>query len=65
MNETKTEKPVCKLIGIDGNVFAIISKVRHTLESAGMNDQAEAFAKAAFASYNEVLRLCSEYVDVK
>ncbi len=58
--------PKCKLVGTDGNVFAIIGKVSDTLKRAKLNDKAEEFIKKAFqsASYDEVLSLCLEYVDV-
>ena len=59
--------PVCRLIGTDGNVFAIIGKVRRTLREAGQPERASAFAGRAFQSrsYDEVLTLCHEYVDVQ
>ena len=59
-------KPVCKLSGTDGNVFAIVGAVSRTLKKAGMKSQANAFTAKAFASdsYDAVLRLCHEYVDV-
>jgi len=52
-------KPQCKLIGVDGNVFIIIGAVNKTLEKAGLNDKA-----MQQESYDDVLRLCFEYVDV-
>ena len=59
-------KPVCKLIGTDGNVFAIIGRVKQTLKKAGQEDRACEFVKKArrAKSYDEVLALCTEYVDV-
>lgn len=61
------EKPICKLIGEDGNVFNIIALVRRALRKAGQNDTAEEFARRAFAcqSYDEVLVLVVAYVDVE
>jgi len=60
-------KPVCRLVGEDGNVFAIIGRVRRTLRTAGQPGQAQEFADRAFSagSYDEVLRLCMEYVEVR
>ena len=60
-------KPVCKLVGKDGNVFAIISKVSKTLKQAGMKDNASEFTSRAMScrNYDEVLQLCFEYVDVQ
>jgi len=62
-----SEKPTCKLIGEDGNVFNIIGRVSQALKRAGMKDKAEEFQKKAFASgsYDEVLRLCMDYVEVE
>ncbi len=60
-------KPRCRLVGTDGNVFAIIGRVRRRLIDAGRPDAADEFSRRAHgaASYDEVLRLCFEYVDVR
>ena len=60
-------KPTCKLIGTDGNVFSIIGKVSGCLKRAKMNTEAEEFTNQAFqcTSYDEVLRLCMNYVEVE
>ena len=60
-------KPVCKLVGTDGNVFAIIGRVREALRRAGQAERASEFVQKAFRSgcYDEVLRLCMEYVEVR
>jgi len=60
-------KPSCKLVGTDGNVFAIIGCVQRALKQAGQDAQARKFVQRAFAahSYDEVLRLCFEYVEVR
>jgi hypothetical protein len=65
MNATK--KPAVKLVGKDGNVFTIIGLVRNGLRAAGLQSQAQEFVTRAFASssYDEVLRLAMEYVEVK
>ena len=62
-----TEKPICKLVGEDGNVFNVIARVRRALRQADQNDAAEEFVRRAFAceSYDEVLALVVAYVDVK
>jgi hypothetical protein len=59
-------KPECVLVGTDGNVFSIIGKVSRTLKRAGQGDAAAEFSRRAMdaGSYDEVLRLCFEYVDV-
>lgn len=60
-------KPTVKLIGTDGNVFAIIGNVSTALKREGLREQAAEFQKRAFssASYDEVLCLVSEYVDIR
>jgi len=59
-------KPQCQLTGVDGNVFVIIGTVSKTLKRAGLNDKAKEFNEKAMQqeSYDNVLRLCFEYVDV-
>jgi hypothetical protein len=46
---------------------AIIGRVRRALERAGQPDRAREFVRKAFGShsYDEVLGLCMEYVDVR
>ena len=58
---------VVRLIGEDGNVFNIIGQVLGALREAGQDALAEAFRERAFAagSYDEVLRLVMEIVDVE
>lgn len=60
-------KPIVKLIGTDGNVFSIIGKVSDGLKRAGMTKEASEFTKRAFSSksYDEVLCLCGEYVEIR
>lgn len=60
------KKPKCKLVGTDGNVFAIIGTVSRTLRAAKLPEQAKEFTDKALssASYDEVLGLCMEYVEV-
>ena len=61
------DKPTCELVGTDGNVFAIIGKVSRTLKQAGQADKAKEFTQKAFssASYDAVLQLCFDYVEVE
>ena len=60
------EKPRVKLIGEDGNAFAIIGRVRGALRKAGQQDRASEFAKRALEShsYDAVLQLAMEYCEV-
>ena len=59
-------KPKCKLIGTDGNVFNIIGLVSKCLKNNGKTEEAKEFTKKAFSSgsYDEVLALTFDYVDV-
>jgi len=59
--------PPCKLIGEDGNVFAIIGRVRSALRKDGQADRMDEFTRRATAatSYDGVLVLLHEYVKVK
>ena len=59
-------KPICQIVGIDGNVFVIIGRVAATLKEVGQREEAREFTARAFkaTSYNAVLAMLSEYVDV-
>lgn len=67
MNEKPQEKPICRLTGTDGNVFAIIGKVSGTLKKAGLRSKADEFRTKAMSSdsYDAVLQLCFDYVEVE
>jgi hypothetical protein len=63
-------KPVVRLVGEDGNVFNVIGVVRRALAKAdrerGTRTAPEFMARAFDAdSYDGVLRLALEYVDVR
>lgn len=60
-------KPTVKLVGEDGNVFAIIARVSRAIKNAGTPEKAKEFTARAFrsGSYQEVLSLVQEYVDVE
>ncbi len=65
--EKDPEKPTCRLVGEDGNVFNVIGRVRRALEDAREEEKAREFVDRAFRSrgYDEVLRLVMEYVEVE
>ena len=65
--KTMFEKPVCRLTGTDGNVFAIIGSVSRALKRAGLSDQACEFQARAMnsESYDAVLQLAFDYVEVE
>ena len=63
-------KPECKLIGKDGNVFNLIAIVRKTLKEHKLVHELESFdcdlqlIQQSGASYDDVLALFMDYVDV-
>ena len=61
-----SDKPKCKLIGKDGNVFNIIGLVKKALKDSGQPDKAKEFVTRAFnaGSYDEVLNMAGEYVEI-
>jgi len=60
-------KPICKLIGTDGNVFALGGRVSQALKKAGEKEKAKEFSQKLFrcGSYDEALALMGEYVDIE
>ena len=61
------QKPICKLVGTDGNVFGVIGRVSQALKRAGMTERAKEFQAKAMKSdsYSDVLALCFDYVEVE
>jgi hypothetical protein len=65
---TTTQEVIVQLTGEDGNVFAIIGRVRRALERAGFRAEAAEFVKKATSGdldYNGVLALAMDTVDVR
>ena len=61
---TKTQVKV-KLIGTDGNAFAILRKVSKALKTGGHGDLVEQFMKEAMSGdYDHLLATACEYVEV-
>ena len=54
-----------RLVGEDGNAFAILGRVQRALRQHGVDtDEINAFHKEATAGdYNHLLRTCMEWVD--
>ena len=63
----EAEKPKCKLIGTDGNVFALAGQVSKVLKNAGQPEKAKEFTEKLFqcGSYNEALVLMGNYVEIQ
>ena len=59
------EKPRVKLIGEDGNAFAILGKVSRVLKEAGLKNEAKQYLEEATkGDYNHLLQVTMKYVDV-
>jgi len=55
-----------RLVGEDGNAFAILGKVSKALKRAGYKEDAEEFLTEAMSGdYNHLLRVCMSYVEVR
>lgn len=63
---TTNRKPKCPLIGIDGNVFALIGMTQKSLKAIGEDEQAKEMYQrvTSSGSYQEALGIMAEYVDV-
>src|SRR5215213_4297464 len=60
---TGDDKPLCQLIGTDGNVFGIIARVSRCLKASGQPDRAQEWVRVATSAkfYDGVLRLVFEF----
>jgi len=59
-------KPIVKLIGSDGNAFAIIGKARRALLDAGLREEAERYmAEATKGTYQNLLKVTMDYCEVE
>ncbi len=59
-------RPVVKLIGMDGNAYFILGRVKKALEKAGMHQEAQKFIeRATSGDYDNLFRVVMEYVDVE
>lgn len=60
------DKPRCKLIGEDGNIFNLLGLASRTLKEAGLEDDADEMASRVYKSqsYLEAIAIISEYVEI-
>jgi len=60
------KKPICKLIGEDGNIFNLMGVARRTLLKAGLKQEAKEMVDRVTSSdsYGEALRIIGEYVEI-
>ena len=61
------DKPACKLIGKDGNVFNLLGKVSKVLKENNLYEQEKEMTDRVFNSnsYTEALAIFSDYVEIK
>jgi len=67
MSNVKYPKIKVKLVGEDGNAFAILGRVKAALRQGGVPpEECAAFMKEAMGGdYNHLLATCMEWVDVR
>ena len=65
--ERQPQRPKMKLLGQDGNIYAILARASMCLKEAGMQDQIdEMFQRcAASGDYHKALNIISEYVETE
>ena len=61
------KQPTVKLIGEDGNAFAILGRVERALKKAGYSrdETDEYLEEATSGDYNDLLSVTMEWVEVK
>ena len=64
---TRATRPKMKLLGQDGNIFAIMGRASRLLKNAGQSDKAKEMCDRVTASqsYSEALNIVSEYVETE
>ena len=60
-------KPRCKLVGENGNIFNLMGIASRTLKKAGLNEEAKEMTERIFKSesYDKALQIIMEYVDAE
>ena len=59
--------PECKLIGVDGNIYSLMSEASACLKRNDMRDEAKEMVNRIpkeAESYNHALRIIGEYVTI-
>ena len=66
MSNTRNNKPDCKLIGEDGNIFNLMARASKTLRENGLSDEAAEMREriTSSGSYDEALCIIGEYVNI-
>ena len=67
--DQERQKPSCPLIGQNGNIFNLMALASRTLRRNGMADEAKEMQNRIMGgdchSYEEALRIISEYVETE
>lgn len=64
--DNKRNKPDCKLIGEDGNIFNLMARASRTLRENGLCEEATEMREriTSSGSYDEALCIIGEYVNI-
>ena len=67
LKEVTPRKPVCRLIGQDGNIFNLLGLAKRELNRANQRDRGNEMASKVYQaqSYSEALRIIGEYVEIR
>lgn len=59
------QKPMCPIIGANGNIFNLLGIAKCSLEEANLKDEASTMVQRVYHanSYDEALRIIMEYVE--
>lgn len=66
MTEVKYPNVKVKLVGHDGNAFAVIGRVRKAMRNTGLTQEqiTEFVDEATSGNYDNVIQTCMKYVEV-
>lgn len=64
--DNKRNKPDCKLIGEDGNIFNLMARAIRTLRENNLSEEAKEMREriTSSGSYDEALCIIGEYVNI-
>ena len=64
--DNKRNKPDCKLIGEDGNIFNLMARAARTLRENNLSEEAKEMREriTSSGSYEEALCIIGEYVNI-
>ena len=64
--DNKRNKPDCKLIGEDGNIFNLMARAARTLRENDLSEEAKEMREriTSSGSYDEALCIIGDYVNI-